>query len=118
MSSFSLGGPPFLSSGAYGHGWRVLGAGAQGPAVRVVGEDDAIGAQLVDQDCDVGRAGHLGGTAARAARFPDKPGPRTSSGRSGRSPSTGTFPPTGLSWCRSPVSPRPRSPRSRPKADG
>jgi hypothetical protein len=34
-------------------------AGAQGPVARVVGENDAVGAQLVDQGCRIGRAGHL-----------------------------------------------------------
>jgi hypothetical protein len=34
---------------ADGDGRRVVTAGAQGPVLRIAGEDDAIGAQLVDE---------------------------------------------------------------------
>ena len=48
--------------------------GAQGPVVRVLGEDDADGAQLVDQVCRNRRSGHLGRTAVPAAGFPGRVG--------------------------------------------
>ncbi len=48
----------------------VVTAGAQGPAGRIVGEDGAVGAQLVDQRGRAGRAGQRGGSAARPAGFP------------------------------------------------
>jgi len=49
-------------------------AGAQCPVVRVVGEDNAAGAELVDQGCCIGRAGHLGRTAIPAARIASRGG--------------------------------------------
>ena len=48
----------------------VVTAGVAGPAGRVVGEDGAVGAQLVDQCGRTGGAGQLSGSAARAAGFP------------------------------------------------
>ena len=45
-------------------------AGAQGPAIRVVGQDGAVGAQPVDQRGRTGGAGQLSGSAARPAGFP------------------------------------------------
>ena len=63
LSSFSLGGPPFLvpvsAVLADDDGRRVVVTGTQGPAIRVVSQDDAVGAELVDQDCRIGRAGYL-----------------------------------------------------------
>ena len=59
---FSLGWPPFLivvwvsAVLANRDGRRVLVTGAQGLVARVVGEDDAAGAQLVDQSCRISRA--------------------------------------------------------------
>jgi hypothetical protein len=47
----------------------VVTAGAQGPAGRVVGQDGAVGAQLVDQRGRAGGAGQLSGSAARPAGF-------------------------------------------------
>ena len=49
---------------------RVVTAGVQGPAIGVVGEDDAIGAQPVDQHGPVRRAGHLSGSAALRSGYP------------------------------------------------
>jgi hypothetical protein len=64
LFSFSLGGPPFLARlsvvVADHDGQCVVTAGAQGPANRVVGEDGAVGAELVDQGCRTVRAGQLG----------------------------------------------------------
>jgi len=45
---------------ADGDGRRVVTAGAQGPADRIVDEGGAAGAELVDQGCRTVRAGHLG----------------------------------------------------------
>ena len=39
-------------------------AGAQGPAIRVVAQDGAVGAQLVDERCRAVRAGQLRPAAA------------------------------------------------------
>jgi hypothetical protein len=58
---------------ADGHGRRVVVTGAQGPVVRVIGEDDT-GAQLVDQTCRIGRAGYLSRAAVPAARCPGSAG--------------------------------------------
>jgi hypothetical protein len=46
---FSLGGPPFFQVRlsvvfADGDGQRLVTVGAQGPVLRVVGQDDAVGA--------------------------------------------------------------------------
>jgi hypothetical protein len=54
-------------------GQCVVTAGARGPAARIVGEDDAAGAELVNEGRRIGRAGHLGpaepaSRMARAAR--------------------------------------------------
>jgi hypothetical protein len=57
---------------ADGDGRRVVVGGVQGPAVRVVDEDDAVGAQLVDEGCRTVRAGHPQETAVPAARFPGR----------------------------------------------
>ena len=53
---------------ADGYRRRVLAAGAQGPVIGVVGENDAIGAQLVDQSGRIIRSGQMRCTAAAAAR--------------------------------------------------
>jgi hypothetical protein len=45
---------------------------AQGKIARVVGEDDTVGAEPVDQGCRIGRAGHLYETEVPAARFPGR----------------------------------------------
>jgi hypothetical protein len=51
-------------------GYRhIVVACAQGPVVRVIGEDDVADAELVDQVCCTGRAGHLAGTGVSAAQF-------------------------------------------------
>ena len=60
---------------ADGDGRRVVTADAQGLAGRVVGEDGAAGAELVDQGCRAGRAAQLG----QAAVCPGA-GPRTNRG--------------------------------------
>src|SRR6266487_6451527 len=57
LSPLFLGGPPLpvlarvIVSGVLADDdrRRVVSAGVQGPAIRVIGEDDAIGAQPVDQ---------------------------------------------------------------------
>src|SRR5580658_9885900 len=59
---------------------RVLVTGAQGPVVRVIGEDDAADAELVDQVCCTVRAGHLAGTGVRAAQFADAAGEQDGDG--------------------------------------
>ena len=48
---------------ADGDGRQVAVTDVQGPAVRVVGDDDAADAELVDQGRCIGGAGHLAGTA-------------------------------------------------------
>jgi hypothetical protein len=74
---FSLGGPPFLVpvsvALADGHCCIVV-TGAQGSVVRVIGEDDAADAELVDQGCRVGGTGHLARAAFPAAQFADVAG--------------------------------------------
>src|SRR5260370_5530426 len=63
--------PPFPGSAvgvsglADGHRRRVLAVGVQGPVIRVIGQYDAIGAQLVDQPGRISGAGYL--------RFPAAP---------------------------------------------
>ena len=57
---------------ADGHRRRVLAADAQGPVIRVVGQYDTIGAQLIDQPGRISWAGYLRCTGAPAARFPGK----------------------------------------------
>jgi hypothetical protein len=65
--SFPLGGPPFLvlarvSVGgvrADGDRRRVVTAGTERPACRVVGQDGAAGAELADQGSGIIRAGQL-----------------------------------------------------------
>ena len=79
---FSLGGPPLSVlarvsvSGVLADDdrRRVVAAGVQGPAIRVVSEDDAIGAQPVDQHGPVRRAGHLSGSAALRSGYPGRRG--------------------------------------------
>ena len=79
---FSLGGPPLsvlARVGAYGvladdGRRRVVAVGVQGPAIRIVSEDDAIGAQPVDQHGPVRRAGHLSGSAALRSGYPGRRG--------------------------------------------
>ena len=44
---------------ADGNGQSVVIIGAQDPVLRIVGEDDAVGAQLVDEGGCPGRACHL-----------------------------------------------------------
>ena len=46
-----------------------MAGGAQGTAVRVVGEDGAVGAELVDQGCCAVRAGQLRRAAVRPGGF-------------------------------------------------
>jgi hypothetical protein len=64
LSRFSLGDPPFpvlaragISGARANDGRRVLTAGAQGPGIGVVGEDDAAGAEPVDQGRRIARRG-------------------------------------------------------------
>ena len=79
-----LASPPFpvLARVSFGGGRAdgdrrcVVTVGAQGPAGRVVGEDGAVGAQLVDQRGRTGGAGQRGGSAARPAGFPGITGER------------------------------------------
>jgi|SRR5580704_11265373 hypothetical protein len=79
---FSLGGPPLSVlarvsvSGVLADDdrRRVVAAGVQGPIIRVVSEDDAIGAQPVDQHGPVRRAGHLSGSAALRSGYPGRRG--------------------------------------------
>jgi hypothetical protein len=59
---------------------RVVGTGAQGPAVWVVGEDDAADAELVDQGCCIGLAGYLSEAAVPAAGFPGRAGEQDGKG--------------------------------------
>ena len=55
-------------------------AGAQGPAIGVVGEDGAIGAQLVDERCRVGGAGQLCPAAASSGGCPGRRGEQDGEG--------------------------------------
>jgi hypothetical protein len=61
--ALSLGSPPFLAPLsvvlADDDGQRVVTVGAQGPVLRVVGEDHAVGAQPVDEGSRTVRARHL-----------------------------------------------------------
>jgi len=59
---------------------RVVAAGVQGPAIRVVSEDDAIGAQPVDQHGPVRGAGHLSGSAAVRSGYPGRRGEQDGEG--------------------------------------
>ena len=56
---------------ADGDGRRVVVADAQGPVLRVVYEDGAVGAELVDQSCRIRRSGQLGRIAVPVAQFAD-----------------------------------------------
>jgi hypothetical protein len=76
--SVPLGGPPSFPvlarvsvSGvrADGDRRRVVTAGAERPACRVVGEDGAAGVELVDQGCGIIRAGQLCQAAVCPVRF-------------------------------------------------
>jgi hypothetical protein len=79
---FSLGGPPLsVLAGVSVSGVladddrrRVVAAGVQGPAIRVVGEDDAVGARPAGQHGAVRRAGHLSGSAAVRSGYPGRRG--------------------------------------------
>ncbi len=84
-----LGGPPYLVLAwvtvscirAYGERRRlVTPAGAQGPAIRVVGEDHAVGAQLVDQRSRAVRAGQLRQAAVSAVGLPGEAGQQDGEG--------------------------------------
>ena len=55
-------------------------AGAQGPAIGVVGEDGAIGAKLVDERCRVGGAGQLCPAAASSGGCPGRRGEQDGEG--------------------------------------
>src|SRR6266496_2828435 len=57
---------------ADGDGWRVVAAGAQGLVLRVVGQDDAFGAELVDQGCRTVRASHLSQAAVPVTGCPGR----------------------------------------------
>src|ERR1017187_3752212 len=78
LFSLSLDGPPFPAVARVSASGirtdddrrRVVPPGAERPVVRVIGEDNAIGAQLVDQRRRTGRAGHLSNAAAPRSRFP------------------------------------------------
>jgi hypothetical protein len=48
--------------------WRVLAACARGPVIRVVGQYDTIGAQLIDQPGRISRAGYPRCTVDPTAR--------------------------------------------------
>src|SRR4051812_25299540 len=67
FSCFSL--PPswavVLVSAILAYGDRRAVAGADGPGVRVVGEGDACGAQLVDQACCLAWGGDLHGAVGQ-----------------------------------------------------
>ena len=51
-------------------GGRVEAVSAQGPVIRVVGEDGAVRTELVDERCRVGRPGQLRPDAAPAGGLP------------------------------------------------
>jgi hypothetical protein len=78
----SLGGPPFPAVARVSASGirtdddrrRLVIPGAERPVVRVIGEDNAVGAQLVYQHRRTGRAGHLSNAAAPRSRFPGRPG--------------------------------------------
>lgn len=68
---FLAGSPRFLVSLsvalADGDGQCVVTAGAQGPVLGIVGKDDAVGAQPVDQRRRAGGTSHLAKTAVAPA---------------------------------------------------
>ena len=70
-SLFRLGGPPLPGPVLVVFGdddrWRVAATGTHGLLIRVIGQDRACCAQLVDQVCGAGRAGQL--SLAPVARF-------------------------------------------------
>ena len=84
----SLGGPPFPAVARVSASGirtdddrrRVVTPGAERPVVRVIGQDNAIGAQLVDQHRRTGRAGHRSNAVAPRSRCPGGPGEQDAEG--------------------------------------
>ena len=104
LFSLSLGGPPFPAVARVSASGiltdddrrRVVTPGAERPVVRVMGEDNAVGAQLVDQHRCTGRAGHLSNAAAPPSRSPGRPGEQDAEGGQVRAKATSTYPPRAL----------------------
>ena len=83
-----LGGPPFPAVARVSASGictdddrrRVVPPGAERSVVRVIGDDNAVGAQLVDQHGRTSGAGHLGNGAAPRSGFPGRAGEQDGKG--------------------------------------